>query len=95
DIQALEPTLRMAVEDAVAVATNLIMWSAVPVITLFCVVAWFLPELELRTTTALADAEAGAKMESETETEAGASAGTAAGTEAHRQTRTQPGNSDS
>lgn len=95
DIQALEPTLRMAVEDAVAVATNLIMWSAVPVITLFCVVAWFLPELELRTTTALADAEAGAKMESETETEAGASAGTAAGTEAHRQTRTQPENSDS
>jgi EmrB/QacA subfamily drug resistance transporter len=58
DIQALEPTLRMAVENAVAVATNLIMWSAVPVITLFCVIAWFLPELELRTTTALADAEA-------------------------------------
>ena len=54
DIQALEPELRAAVESAVAVATNTIFWVAVPIIGLFVVAAQFLPELELRTTTALA-----------------------------------------
>lgn len=58
NIQALPPDLRTAVEDAVAVATNEILWVCVPIIGAFCVAAWFLPELELRTTTALAAAEA-------------------------------------
>lgn len=58
DIQALEPSLRHAVEGAVALATNNIMWVCVPIIAVFCIAAWFLPELELRTTTALAEAEA-------------------------------------
>lgn len=55
DIAALEPELRSAVESAVAVATNAIFWSAIPVIVVFVVASRFLPELELRTTTALAD----------------------------------------
>jgi EmrB/QacA subfamily drug resistance transporter len=54
DIQALEPTLRTAVEQAVAVASNAVFWSAIPVMAIFVFVVWFLPELELRTTTALA-----------------------------------------
>lgn len=54
DIQELEPGLRAAVESAVAVATNSIFWVAIPVVALFVIAAQFLPELELRTTTALA-----------------------------------------
>lgn len=54
DIQALEPELRAAVESAVAVATNSIFWVTLPVVGLFVLATRFLPELELRTTTALA-----------------------------------------
>ncbi len=54
DIQALEPTLRAAVEEAVAVAVNGIFLVAIPVMCIFAIAVWFLPELELRTTTALA-----------------------------------------
>ena len=56
EIQSLEAGLRVAVEEAVSVATNAVMWVCVPIIGVFCVAAWFLPELELRTTTALAAA---------------------------------------
>ena len=55
DIQALEPELRSAVEAAVAVATNTIFWVTLPLIGLFVIATRFLPELELRTTTALAE----------------------------------------
>ncbi|MCP3936803.1 MAG: MFS transporter [Actinomycetia bacterium] len=54
EIQSLEPQLREAVEHAVAVASNSIFWAAVPIMAAACVAMWFLPELELRTTTALA-----------------------------------------
>ena len=54
DIQALEPELRSAVESAVAVATNSIFWVTLPLVVVFVVATRFLPELELRTTTALA-----------------------------------------
>jgi len=53
DIKALEPGLRSAVEDAVAVASHAIFVAALPVMAAFVVAVWFLPELELRTTTAL------------------------------------------
>lgn len=53
DIQALDPLLRRAVEEAVAVASNAVFVAAVPVMIVFVVAVWFLPELELRTTTAL------------------------------------------
>jgi MFS family permease len=53
DIQALDPFLRRAVEEAVAVASNAVFVAAVPVMIVFVVAVWFLPELELRTTTAL------------------------------------------
>ena len=54
DIQALEPELRSAVEGAVAVATNSIFWVTLPLVGIFVLATRFLPELELRTTTALA-----------------------------------------
>ena len=54
DIAALEPSLRRAVEEAVAVGSNAVFWSAIPVMAILVVIVWFLPELELRTTTALA-----------------------------------------
>ena len=54
DIKALEPGLRVAVEEAVAVASHAVFVAAVPVMAVFVVAVWFLPELELRTTTALA-----------------------------------------
>ena len=63
DIQALEPTLRAAVEDAVAVAVNNVFWVAVPVMCVFVIAVWFLPELELRTTTALANQKVEASSE--------------------------------
>ena len=53
DIQGLEPALRDAVEHAVAVATDSIFVAAIPIMAAFVVATWFLPELELRTTTAL------------------------------------------
>lgn len=53
DIQELEPALRQAVEHAVAVASNSIFLAAVPLMAAFVIATWFLPELELRTTTAL------------------------------------------
>jgi len=55
DIQALEPSLREAVESAVAVAvaSNAVFWAAMPVMAVLVVLVWFLPELELRTTTVL------------------------------------------
>lgn len=53
DIKALEPVLRLAVEEAVATATNSILLVALPIMAIFVVATWFLPELELRTTTAL------------------------------------------
>ncbi len=55
DIAALEPSLRAAVESAVASGTNAVFWAAVPIMAVFVVVVRFLPELELRTTTALSD----------------------------------------
>ncbi len=67
DIKALEPALRTAVEQAVAVASNAVFVAAVPIMAIFTVAVWFLPELELRTTTALAaepepaEAEGGAR----------------------------------
>ena len=54
DIKALEPGLRAAVEEAVAVASHAVFVAAVPVMAVFVIAVWFLPELELRTTTALA-----------------------------------------
>ena len=56
DIKALEPGLREAVASAVAAATNTVLWTAIPVMTVLVVIVWFLPELELRTKTALAAA---------------------------------------
>ena len=53
DVQALEPSLREAVESAVAVASNAVFWCAVPVMAVFVVAVMFVPELELRTTTAV------------------------------------------
>lgn len=53
DIKELEPVLRTAVESAVAVGTNAIFVASVPILALMVVATWFLPELELRTTTAL------------------------------------------
>ena len=57
DIAALEPSLREAVESAVASGANAVFWAAVPIMAIFVVVVRFLPELELRTTTALADSK--------------------------------------
>jgi MFS family permease len=53
DIKALEPGLRSAVEEAVAVASHAVFVAALPVMAVFVIAVWFLPELELRTTTAL------------------------------------------
>ena len=53
EIKALEPALRIAVEDAVAVATHDIFLVSLPIMAILLVASWFLPELELRTTTAL------------------------------------------
>ena len=44
----------MALEEAVAVASHAVFVAAVPVMAVFVIAVWFLPELELRTTTALA-----------------------------------------
>lgn len=55
DIKALEPGLRSAVEEAVALASHAVFVAAVPVMAVFVIAVWLLPELELRTTTALAD----------------------------------------
>ncbi len=54
DIAALEPSLREAVQSAVASGSNAVFWAAVPLMAVFVIVVRFLPELELRTTTALA-----------------------------------------
>lgn len=54
DIAALEPSLREAVQSAVASGTNAVFWAAVPIMAIFVIVVRFLPELELRTTTSLA-----------------------------------------
>lgn len=63
DIQLLEPALRMAVEEAVAVSVNDVFQVAMPMLAVFAVAVLFLPELELRQTTALSvqKAEAGAE----------------------------------
>ncbi len=53
DIQGLEPSLRVLVENAVALGTNTIFITSVPILAVFVAATWFLPELELRTTTAL------------------------------------------
>lgn len=53
DIAALEPSLRSAVESAVASGSSLVFWASVPVMAILVVLVRFLPELELRTTTAL------------------------------------------
>ncbi len=53
DIQALPDSLRLAVEEAVAAATNDILLASLPVMAVMIVASLFLPELELRTTTAL------------------------------------------
>ncbi len=53
NIKALDPALRSAVESAVAVASHSVFVAAVPIMAVFAVAVWFLPELELRTTTAL------------------------------------------
>ncbi len=53
DIRALDPGLRVAVEQAVAEATHTVLLLAIPIMALLVVAVWFLPELELRTTTAL------------------------------------------
>ncbi|MEZ5378495.1 MAG: MDR family MFS transporter [Acidimicrobiales bacterium] len=57
NIKALDPSLREAVESAVAVASHSVFLAALPVMAIFTVAVWFLPELELRTTTALAAQE--------------------------------------
>lgn len=54
DIKELEPGLRAAVEEAVSAATNDILLVAIPIMLVLVIAVWFLPELELRTTTALA-----------------------------------------
>ena len=54
DIRSLEPSLRTAVEEAVAVAVGSLFWFAIPVLAVFAIAVVFLPELELRVTTALA-----------------------------------------
>ncbi len=53
DIKGLEPALRAAVESAVAVASHSVFIAALPVMAVFVLAVWFLPELELRTTTAI------------------------------------------
>lgn len=53
DIAALEPSLREAVQSAVASGSHAVFWAAVPLMVVFVIVVRFLPELELRTTTAL------------------------------------------
>lgn len=53
EIKDLEPALRRAVEEAVAVASHDIFVFALPIMAILIVASWFLPELELRTTTAL------------------------------------------
>ena len=60
DIKELEPALRSLVEGAVAVGTNMVFVASVPVLALLVVATLFLPELELRTTTALQNAPDGA-----------------------------------
>ncbi len=67
DIAALEPSLRTAVEEAVASGTNAVFWAALPVMAIFVVLVWFLPELELRTTTALAAQDDGAASDPATD----------------------------
>lgn len=57
DIAALEPSLRDAVQEAVAAGSNAVFWAAVPLMAIFVVVVRFLPELELRTTTSLAESQ--------------------------------------
>ena len=53
DIAALEPSLRDAVEQAVAAGTNAVFWASIPIMAVLVGLVWLLPELELRTTTAL------------------------------------------
>ncbi len=71
NIAALGPALRSAVEDAVATAVNGVFWAAIPVMACFVIAVWFLPELELRTTTALQGAEPSAEASSEQHPPAG------------------------
>ena len=59
DIKELEPALRSLIEGAVAVGTNMVFVASVPVLALMVVASLFLPELELRTTTALEGAPGG------------------------------------
>ena len=59
NIKELEPALRTIVEGAVAVGTNAIFVVSVPVLALMVLATLFLPELELRTTTALEGAADG------------------------------------
>lgn len=65
DIAALEPTLRGAVESAVASGSNAVFWAAVPIMAILVILVWFLPELELRTTTALSAQDAPSESSSE------------------------------
>ena len=53
DIKELEPALRSLIEGAVAAGTNMVFVVSVPVLALLALATLFLPELELRTTTAL------------------------------------------
>ncbi len=59
-IRELAPELRAAVEQAVAVSVNNVLWVAIPVLIVFAIAVLFLPELELRQTTALAAQKTGA-----------------------------------
>jgi len=61
DIKNLEPALRSAVEVAVANAYNAVAWVSVPVMAIFVVSVWFLPELELRTSSAISTPAPGEK----------------------------------
>ncbi len=54
DIKDLEPGLRASVETAVALGSRDIFVVALPIMAVLVVSSWFLPELPLRTTTALA-----------------------------------------
>ena len=59
DIKELEPALRSLIEGAVAAGTNMVFVVSVPVLALLALATLFLPELELRTTTALEGAPGG------------------------------------
>ena len=54
DIKNLEPSLRSVVEMAISNAFGALVWVAIPVMAIFVASVWFLPELELRTSSAIA-----------------------------------------